>query len=1478
MIPIITLAFALLLSGFTPELSHAAGDKKARKTSRVPAAKNDKNKRKSKERAATTRKDGRAPLIFDADRDRLADRFDQPEEAAQWYLQKRLPKGEKHLPVDRYFEAKEKVKRMKRYSTSKGKLMPSQAEVGDSGDDGQFPNGTGGGGAGDGSASTSGALGTWQPLGPGNVGGRTRALLIDPNNPDVMYAAAVAGGIWKTINAGAAWVPLNDFLANIAVTCMVMDPTNPNVIYAGTGEGFFNADGVRGAGVFKTTDAGALWTRLAATASDSNFFFVNDLVVSPANGQHVYAATRTGVWRSLDGGASWTQVLVSNVANGANGAMDLVMRTDQGADYIFAAVGSFAQAHIYRNTDAGGAGAWVDVYTEANMGRTSLAIAPSNQNVIYAMATDIGAGNYNNGLLAVFRSAASGDPGTWATQVRNNSANKQDTLLLSNPVNAAFVECGFAATNNFLNQGWYDNVLAVDPTDENKVWAGGIDVFRSDNGGVNWGVASYWWFQGNGTPPNNGDPQLAHADNHVLVFHPNYNGTTNQTMFAGDDGGIYKTDNAKAGNVGYVGGTTPSGGTITTASPICGNEFTPGGFFTVPSPVIWGPDNNGYAVTQFYHGLPYPNGQTYFGGTQDNGTNRGTDAAGPNAWARINGGDGGYVAVNPTNTNTIFFETTGLTLRRSTNGGASSSQVVTGIAGDAFPFITVFRMDPITPTRLWIGGRFMWRTDNNATNWTRTSNAQQTGGSITAIAVSPANSNVVIDGAASGQLRRTTVGLTANAASVLATTWLQSFTPRGNGNGTISWVEYDPTNPSNVWATISNFNGTPNAQGTSAGHVFKSTDGGATWTLADGTQTPGNQNAIPDIPAHSVVVDPNNSQRIYVGTDLGVFVSLDGGQNWARETTGFSNVVVESLSVLNNNGVTTLFAFTHGRGAFKVAIPASCSTVSPLSQAFFSPGNTGSVTVTKNLSATAACDWNAVSNDSFITIDSGASGSGNGTVNYTVAQNTTGAPRTGTLTVAGRTVTITQDAAPLAVNDSATTNEDTPVNINVLANDSDPDGDTLTVTAVTQGAHGAVTINPDKTVRYAPAQDYFGPDAFTYTVGDGHGGTSTANVNVTVNPVNDPPYFTSLAPADQTRQYSDPIANVTLVAADVDSASLSLTAATCTYTKDAGLPQSGLPAGLSLAAGGCSAAFVNGSSCSWTLSGVAGVAQGVYVIQLGVTDGAGGTAAVPFKLTVTKELALAVPQAANPASKQVGSAGGSASGTVTLCFDISEVADGSPGDLINANSATVAISAVGTGSASSINPSSVSLSSPVNGVRTACVTLTLTNTPVNVYEVTLNIGGNYYTGSGTTAFTVFDPSLGFVTGGGWITRTVKINGQDVQVKANYGVNIKYNKGGNAQGSLLYIEHRPDGDYRVKSNSLGAMAIVSNVLGNEGQPTGKATYQGVGNYTFVARVIDGDPKGLKDQFGFKLIDPTGVVVAGLTFDPIILGGGNNQVPQ
>ncbi|MDT7540997.1 MAG: hypothetical protein QOE33_901 [Acidobacteriota bacterium] len=942
-------------------------------------------------------------LQVNADHDLL--RFDQPGEAMSDYVKKRLPTGATELPVDRYFDALEKVKQMKQYSTASQRLAPSEAELAAAASknrtDDVKPEMAGG--------NAAGVLGTWTNLGPGNVGGRTRSLVIDPTDANIMYAGAVDGGIWKTTNGGTSWSPLDDFLPNIAVTTMVMDPSNHNTIYAGTGEGYFNSDAVRGAGIFRTTDAGAHWTRLPST-NNSNFFFVQKVAVSPTNGQHLYAATQTGVQRSLNGGASWTQVLASNAANGANGAMDLAMRTDQATDYIFATVGTFAQSHIWRNTDAGGSGTWTDVYTEATMERTSLAIAPSNQSVIYAMAasttgTLVNGRNYQDGLLAVFRSTSNGDAGTWTTQVRNNSANKQDTLLLSNPVNGVLTECGFG-TSQMINQGWYHNQLAVDPTDSNKVWAAGTDVWRSDNGGTNWGVASYWWFQGNGTPPANGDPQLVHADNHIIVFAPGYNGTTNQKMLVGDDGGIYKTDNAHDGNVGYATGTTPSGGTVTSTSPICANNPDPVTGYTFPNPVIWGPLNNNYQVSQFNQGLPYPDGASYFGGTQDNGTNRGTDAGGPNGWSRILGGDGGYVGVNPTNTQILYAENTGLSFKRSNDGGGSFVAKTSGISGDVFPFYTFFRMDPSVPTRLWLGGRFMWRTDNNGDTWVRTSNAQQTGGSITAMAIAPTNSDAVIDGAASGQLRRTTTGTTLTSTSVLNTVWLQSFTPRGNGNGTISWLEYDPQSASNVWCTISNFNGVANANGTSAGHVFKSADGGGTWTLADGTQTASNPNAIPDIPTHSVTVDPTNSQRIYVGTDLGVFVTLDGGANWYKEVTGFSNVQTQSLSTLTNGGVTSLYAFTYGRGAYKVAISKSCSTVAPnTTQNFPAEGGTGTLTVT------STCDWTATNDSGFIAVNSAPTGTGNGSVTYTVAPNASAASRSGTIVVAGTVVNITQDSA-----------------------------------------------------------------------------------------------------------------------------------------------------------------------------------------------------------------------------------------------------------------------------------------------------------------------------------------------------------------------------------------------------------------------------------------------------------------------------------
>ncbi len=793
--------------------------------------------------------------------------FDEPAEANEFFLRKRSPDGHSPIQPQRYLDAIEHMKRMPQYSTANRTSMPSLRET-------------------QAAVIEQSILGGWTPLGPGNIGGRTRALLINPSNPKVMYAAGVAGGVWKSTNAGKRWTPLGDLLSNIAFCSLAFDTANPEVIYAGTGEGVFSSDSVRGGGIFKTTNAGDSWSFLNSTSTE-DFYFINDIVVSPNDHLRVYAATRTGVWRSTDGGVSWEQSLDPlNVAQPTfnGGCLDLAIRTDQSSDYLFAACGTFAQSTVYRNINAGGplgGASWTAVLTDPMLGRTALAIAPSNQNVIYALASSIETGNYSLGLLAVFRSTSSGDQGTWEARVRNTDSTKLNTVLLSNPVIALQTNCNSGASSAFVNQGWYDNIIAVDPVDPNRVWAGGIDLFRSDDGGANWGIASYWW-----APTT--DPHYAHADQHGIVFHPRYDGTNNRTMFVTNDGGIFRTDNAQA--------ATAKG----TSAP-CDTDNTQ---------VSWKSLNNDYGVTQFYHGLPYPGGLTYVGGTQDNGTLRGADETASD-WSEVFGGDGGYVAVDPTLIDTIFVETTRLSLRRSENGGSSFQGVTFGINEPStnFLFINPFLMDPSIPQRLWTGGRLMWRTEDAAASWTQ-ANSGVLGGTVSAIAVAESDSNYVLAGTGrrfstdvGGFIHRTNTGSTSNAA----TDW-PAVQPR---TGFVSWLTFDPNSVNTAYATYSTFGGT---------HIWKSTDAGASWFGIDGV---GNTE-IPDIPVHSIVVDSTDSQTLYAGTDIGVFVSLDGGTNWARENTGFANTVVESLAIESIGNTLNLFAFTHGRGAWRVPLgPAS---------------------------------------------------------------------------------------------------------------------------------------------------------------------------------------------------------------------------------------------------------------------------------------------------------------------------------------------------------------------------------------------------------------------------------------------------------------------------------------------------------------------------------------------------------------------------
>jgi len=797
---------------------------------------------------------------------------DQPDAARAYYLSKRAgPGGTPVDLVEEYRKTIQRIARMPRYSTRACRSLPSLSEA-------RNVQGVS-------FLGQTDLLTTWEPVGPGNIGGRTRTLLIDPEN-QAMYAAGVSGGIWKTENSGASWRPLDDLLPNIAVNSMAMDPADSRIIYAGTGEGYFRelvrGTGLplRGEGILKTVDGGESWVRLPGTAGP-DFYWVNDLKVSPNDARRIYAATRTGVWRSTDAGQNWSRIL--NAEDVTGGCLNLALRTDRSNDYLFASCGTFQQATVYLNMQAESGGSWTPVLSEYGMGRTSLAIAPSDQNTIYALSASYIPGPngwFDGGLHAVFRSDQGGSAGTWRATVRNTNPSKLNTLLLTNPVAASYRTCGLSSSDSYSTLGWYTNVIAVDPMNPEIVFAGGVDLFRSDDGGSNWGPVSFWAE----SPPS------AHADQHVIVFHPGYNGTSNQSMYVGGDGGIWRTDNARAFR------------SMSVFAP-CSRTY---------SQVTWTSLNHNYGVTQFYHGAPFPDGKSYLGGTQDNGTVLGSDQGGIDGWSAIYGGDGGYVAVDFTNPSILYVESQYLNLRKSTNDGRTTTSAYSGISepNNGTLFVAPFVMDPNNSKRLWAGGHSIWRTNNGAGSWAQAGQKLSETAKVSAIAVAPSDSDCVLVGMNDGSIFRQTQATASNASTL----W-PSVLPR---QGFVTSLTFDPADSRIAYATYAEFGGH---------HVWKTTNGGESWIPIDGEGTAG----LPDMPVHSVIVDPNHRQHLYLGTDLGVFTTHQGGYAWAVENSGFANVVTESLSLQLNPGADpVLWAFTHGRGAWRVTLaadvpPQSCT-------------------------------------------------------------------------------------------------------------------------------------------------------------------------------------------------------------------------------------------------------------------------------------------------------------------------------------------------------------------------------------------------------------------------------------------------------------------------------------------------------------------------------------------------------------------------
>lgn len=640
----------------------------------------------------------------------------------------------------------------------------------------------------------------WECVGPFNVGGRIKSIAVHPVDPDIVYIAAAAGGIWKSVNAGIDWTPIFDFENAITFGALAIDPNNPDVIYAGTGEAVIGGGNIYfGSGLYKSTDAGETWA-LSGLTDVSAFSKIH---VHPLNSNLVVAGavlSKNGFYVSNDAGQTWERKLEENVT-------DVTINPQDPREYLLGINGK----GIYYTGDQG------DNWNVRNSGipgsvrRVSVQMAPSNPDICYCLLEG------NSNLGTIYKSTNRG--GSWS---------------VSRPANQDFF-----GTNN---QGFYDNYIMINPENPDHVIAGGIDLWRTANGGSSWANASINSQTGN---------RYIHVDQQCGA----YSASNPNIVFVGNDGGCYFSNDY-------------------------GSNFLD--------------RNEGLHVTQFY-AMAIDNSVAVknYGGTQDNGT-----LGNPNSeyWQAVFGGDGFEVIIHGEDPNIIFGEVyNGQVWQRDLSSG-SARWMDEGIPNnDAGLWHSPFENDPYFNDVFLLGLHAIYASADYCESWfaiTERSEYQ-----YSSIAFNPKNTDIIWAGNNYGEVIVSDFG---------GMDW-QKVHQNGLIKRYVTDIEGSYTDENTAYVTFSGY-GTP--------HVFKTTDLGASWqNISYG---------LPDIPVNTIAINPENEDNLYVGTDIGVFATFDGGGSWLPFGRGLPRTVVKDLQFHMDRMVLpelTLRAATHGRSIWQIAVP-----------------------------------------------------------------------------------------------------------------------------------------------------------------------------------------------------------------------------------------------------------------------------------------------------------------------------------------------------------------------------------------------------------------------------------------------------------------------------------------------------------------------------------------------------------------------------
>ncbi len=640
--------------------------------------------------------------------------------------------------------------------------------------------------------------------------GRINIVRLHPTNKNILWTGSALGGLWKSTDAGTTWaeIPYTQFLS-LGISDIAFSLSTPNTMYVATGDddGSYGSEGYYSIGIIKTTDGGATWSTTGFIKEMNESVIISRLIVHPTKPNTVIASTSEGIFKSTDGGDTW----------GKKTDVSFYFRdmeyNPSNPSVMYASTFSWGGGtYIYRSDDEGES--WTKVYSFTNCVRIELAVTRDDPKYVYALSSNSSSRGFQSFL-------ASKDQGlTW--EVRSS--------IDSTPNILGWYEG--TGGDNKKGQGMYDLALTVSDNDKNEIYTGGVNIWKSTDGGYNWTRSTHWQ-KGN-------KYAFVHADHHELVYSRSY-----KQVFSAHDGGIDRSDD---------GGKT------------------------------WKSLNGNLSIMQFYRfGCSEIDPSFIIAGAQDNGTSMITNKS----WYHIYAGDGFESCIDSKDTSRCYCSLYYGSIFRSTNHGRNFTKTIIseGITKEDAPWLTPYVLAPSDPSCIYVGMKNIWASKDYGDNFAKKSDFISSS-TIKAIAVSHTDKNVLYTTSGQG------VWYTRNGGD----DWQMLEPPASN----ISYIAVDPEDDRRIWITESNFN---------EGYKVCYYDG-SNWTNISGN--------LPNFPVNCIAYQKDSPDRIYVGTDIGVFCSVNNSGYWEYFSDGLPKTVVNELEI--NYKTSKIRAATYGRGVWEAPL------------------------------------------------------------------------------------------------------------------------------------------------------------------------------------------------------------------------------------------------------------------------------------------------------------------------------------------------------------------------------------------------------------------------------------------------------------------------------------------------------------------------------------------------------------------------------